>query len=458
MRTLSTTLLLLSLTLFRPALAADCAWTGGTGDWTIASNWSCGTVPGADDDVTVNTFDAVITLNTAATIGALNFSRGTLTGSGDLTVNGAFAWTDGGTLGLAGSVTVFGGSTLSSQVSMRIAGTLDLASNTLWSNGNINMTDGAVLINRSGRTFTDSAVGSHSIARVSVTTTEPVVTNVGTWVTEGVGGTAMNVRFDNAGTLVVNGGGLEFVSPSQFTQGNTATLRGTSMLDVDSGITFTNAGSTQPGEGAGTSAVLSVRGDFPMTTNEHDLQIDLAGAVPGTGHDQLAVEDGDVTVNGRLFLTFADGFVPSVGQAFAVLTHTGNGSVSGCYDPGDIVVSPEDYDVTVVCTSEGIVAEVIAVTAGEPGAAPDALALSAAYPNPFRTSTALTLTVPTAQRVTVEVFDALGRSVATLFAGAVAAAEARPISLDAGALPSGLYVVRARGEGFTLTRRVTLLR
>ncbi|MEP0548719.1 MAG: T9SS type A sorting domain-containing protein [Rhodothermales bacterium] len=457
MRTTTTLLLLLaSFPLFRPALATDCAWTGGTGDWNVATNWSCGTVPGADDDVTVNTFDAVVTLNTAATIGALTFSRGTLTGSGALTVNGAFAWIDGGTLGAA--VTVFGESTFSSQVSMRISGTLDLAGGATWSNGNINMTDGAVLLNRTGRTFTDSAVGSHSIARVSVTSTEPVVTNGGTWVTEGVGGTAMNVQFNNAGALVVNGGGLEFVSPGQLTQGNTATLRGTSVLDVDSGIAFTNAGSTQPGNGAGVPAVLSVRGDFPMTTNEHDLQIDLAGTAPGTGYDQLDVENGDVTVNGRLFLTFADGFVPTVGQTFAVLTHTGNGSVSGCYESEDIVVSPEAYEVAVVCTDEGIVAQVVAVTAGDPGAAPDALALSAAYPNPFRTSTALVLTAPAAQRVTVELFDALGRNVATLFDGAVAGGEVRTLALEAVALPSGLYVVRARGEGFTLTRRVTLLR
>ena len=205
-------------------------------------------------------------------------------------------------------------------------------------------------------------------------------------------------------------------------------------------------------------AILSVRGDFPMTTNEHDLQIDLAGATPGTGHDQLAVEDGDVTVNGRLFLTFADGFVPTVGQTFAVLAHAGSGSVSGCYESEDIVVSPEAYEVAVACTNEGIVAQVVAVTAGEPGAAPDALSLSAAYPNPFRTSTTFKLTVPTAQRVTVELFDALGRTVATLFHGAVPAGEVHTLTLEAGTLPSGLYVVRARGEGFLLTRRVTLLR
>jgi hypothetical protein len=138
--------------------------------------------------------------------------------------------------------------------------------------------------------------------------------------------------------------------------------------------------------------------------------------------------------------------------------HTGSGAVSGCYDAGDIIVSPEEYEVAVACTSAGIAAEVIGVTADEPGAAPDAIDLSTAAPNPFRTSTALTLTVPTAQRVTVEAFDVLGRRVAMLFEGAVAAGEPLALTLQAEALPSGFYVVRAAGEDFVRTHRVTLLR
>lgn len=254
------------------------------------------------------------------------------------------------------------------------------------------------------------------------------------------------------------GDGLEFVGPSRFTQANTAVLTGEGLLDVDSGITFTNAGSTRPGESPDVPAVLSVRGDFPMTTPEHDLQIDLTGPAAGTEHDQLAVENGDVTVDGRLYLTFGGGFVPTVGQSFDVLAHTGSGTVTGCYDADDLIVNPEEYEVAVVCTSEGITVEVIGVTAGEPAAAPEAFTFSAAYPNPFRERTALTLTAPTAQHVTVVAFDVLGRTVETLFDGAVAAGEHVAVTLQADTLPSGLYVVRATGEGFVQTRRVTLLR
>ncbi|MEP0546336.1 MAG: endonuclease [Rhodothermales bacterium] len=97
--------------------------------------------------------------------------------------------------------------------------------------------------------------------------------------------------------------------------------------------------------------------------------------------------------------------------------------------------------------------------ASEPaGAAPAVDALEAAYPSPFRTRTVLALTVADAQAVTVEAFDVLGRRVAVLHDGEVRPGERREVVLDGRALPAGVYVVRARGEGLTLVRRVTLVR
>lgn len=459
MRLLFTALFcLLGFSASRPALAATCTWTGGNGAWSAASNWSCGLVPGGADAVTINSF-VTVTLDADVTIGDFSLANGTLDGDGDLTVTGAFTWSDGGRLLGTGSMTVQGGTTITGQVAVQLGRPLDLASNTTWASNNITIREGGMLRNRSGRTFTDNAAAgqTHSISVPGGTNTLPTIENVGTWVHAGAG-TSILANFVNTGTLVVAGDGLEFVGPSQFTQSNIATLTGEALLDVDSGITFSNAGSTRPGESADVPAILSVRGDFPMTTHEHDLQIDLRGPAAGTQHDQLAVENGDVTVNGRLYLTFADGFVPTVGQSFDVLAHTGSGTVTGCYDADDIIVNPEEYDVTVACTSEGITAEVIGVTAGEPTAAPGAFTFSAAYPNPFREHAAFTLTAPTAQRVTVVAFDALGRTVGTLFEGAVAAGEPVAVTLRAGTLPSGLYVVRATGEGGVQTRRVTLLR
>jgi hypothetical protein len=84
--------------------------------------------------------------------------------------------------------------------------------------------------------------------------------------------------------------------------------------------------------------------------------------------------------------------------------------------------------------------------------------LSQAYPNPFSAKTQFTLSVDQSQRVRVEVFDLLGRRVATLHDGLVSARQPVQLTLEASNLPGGLYVYRATGDTFQVTRRVTLSR
>ena len=66
-------------------------------------------------------------------------------------------------------------------------------------------------------------------------------------------------------------------------------------------------------------------------------------------------------------------------------------------------------------------------------------------PNPIRSAGATTLVVGPSQDVSVSVYDALGRQVATLFDGAAVAGQTLALRLDAAGLPAGVYVVRARG-------------
>ena len=90
--------------------------------------------------------------------------------------------------------------------------------------------------------------------------------------------------------------------------------------------------------------------------------------------------------------------------------------------------------------------------------APEGYVLSAAYPNPFNPQTHFTLAVAVRQRVTVAVYDALGRRVARLHGGMLAAGQVHRFAFDAAGLPSGLYVIRAIGERFAAARRVVLVR
>jgi hypothetical protein len=87
-----------------------------------------------------------------------------------------------------------------------------------------------------------------------------------------------------------------------------------------------------------------------------------------------------------------------------------------------------------------------------------AIGLGAPHPNPFTTGTRLELAPAAAQYVRVALHDLLGRSVAVLFDGFVLAGERRQIEIDGTGLAPGVYVVRATGERFSQTYRITLLR
>lgn len=60
---------------------------------------------------------------------------------------------------------------------------------------------------------------------------------------------------------------------------------------------------------------------------------------------------------------------------------------------------------------------------GGDGAAPDAFALGAAYPNPFRDAASFTLAIPEAAHVVATAYDLLGREVAVLVDEPLAAGE-----------------------------------
>jgi hypothetical protein len=88
-------------------------------------------------------------------------------------------------------------------------------------------------------------------------------------------------------------------------------------------------------------------------------------------------------------------------------------------------------------------------------------ALSAVYPNPFGLGSVratLALTVSESQAVRAVVYDALGRQVAVLHEGPIAAGQNRQLALDATTLAGGTYFVRVVGETFTDVRQVTVVR
>ncbi|GAB5535932.1 MAG: hypothetical protein Rubg2KO_21810 [Rubricoccaceae bacterium] len=97
-------------------------------------------------------------------------------------------------------------------------------------------------------------------------------------------------------------------------------------------------------------------------------------------------------------------------------------------------------------------------TSGEADAHGPSLRLAPPAPNPFSATTRLSFEVPTAGPVSVTVYDALGRLVATPLTDVSLAAGPHSVALDAEGLPSGTYLVRLIAGGKTATRRMTRLR
>jgi hypothetical protein len=99
----------------------------------------------------------------------------------------------------------------------------------------------------------------------------------------------------------------------------------------------------------------------------------------------------------------------------------------------------------------------VGTAAVNPNSAPKAFGLSTAYPNPFHLVTRFTLFLEIEQPVTVAVFDAQGRRVASLKEGPLEAG-AHTFSFDGAPLASGDYFVKATGSRETAVRRVTLVK
>lgn len=89
---------------------------------------------------------------------------------------------------------------------------------------------------------------------------------------------------------------------------------------------------------------------------------------------------------------------------------------------------------------------------------PSGYLLEPVYPNPFNPSATVGFAVARTQRAEVALYDALGRKVRTLFAGTLQANTRFETQVDGSGLPSGLYLIRFSGDGFSTTRRATLLK
>jgi hypothetical protein len=174
----------------------------------------------------------------------------------------------------------------------------------------------------------------------------------------------------------------------------------------------------------------------------------VTGAKTGTLYDPNAyvIQDIEVSPWNHLYVADRTPTLPGI-RIYDVFT---NAQITPT--PIDVCLPP--FDITFSLPLQTGIAD--------PPAANSMVSLGDAYPNPFHPATTIPFALTKDARVTLGVYDALGRCVRTLLDGAT---PAGPQALrwdgrdDAGrALASGVYFLRIDADGVRATRKITILR
>jgi hypothetical protein len=299
-----------------PAAAAACNYTGPAGGaWTTAANWSCAAVPGAADDVTIDTGDDVA-LGTAVTVQSLTLTgTGIRRGGGAITVTGAFTWSDGDLLGGGQVIVAVTGSmmittpdsTLAHQVINRSANAQIVGARTSANASGAFVNEGTVAVSGEAYiapTFFNAAAGivNANIVDGTLNGLERMTNNGVVNVTGGVVRVGSNNITDSGDWNVAPGGILQFTllnfltDPTRHSSGDITVNGGTLRLQFGL-VTFTG-GSTATFSGA--SPVLDVSGGNAEFRN--------VVVAPGTTVNQIGTGffqtiTGTLTNQGRIRAT-----------------------------------------------------------------------------------------------------------------------------------------------------------
>jgi hypothetical protein len=230
-----------------------------------------------------------VNFNSTSAVTVVNFSSGTLSGSGVLNVLQTMNWS-GGFMAGTGRTLIAPGATLN----LMNGGAVTLSTRTLENGGTVlwtgagNLTASATVItNRPGALFE--------------------VRNNATLSPQGF----QAWRFDNAGTL------------------RKAIATGTSTFA--SGVSFNNYNTVEIRSGR-----LAANGGYTSRSNSL-LNCAIGGTTAGTGFGQLQVA-GTVNVNGSFRVDLINGFIPATNDSFTVLTAgTRNGTFANFIYPSNFV-------------------------------------------------------------------------------------------------------------------------
>ena len=364
----------------------------GTGDGAIqVDTFDAVTVSGGVNLQNLTLAGGTVTVNVGGslTAGNLTLAGGTLTGAGDVTVLGNFNWTSGtlsgtggtfleGTASLNGGFfSMLNGRTVNNDGTATFTGSgIDVQNNGVWNND-----EGATTVLQGsgvGNFFAgpQAAFNNAGLLQASGTGTVTVsvpLSNAGAGTIDVQAGTTLSLGFfpgpfQTAGTVTVEAGAT-FLTGNYTQTGGTTTVDGTltanNTVFLNGGLltgggtingNVTNAAELLPGDSPG---VLTINGNYTQTA-DGTLDIEIGGPTAGTQYDRLAIS-GTAALAGTLNVIILNGFVPTPGTAFQVLTfhsHSGDFDAESGLDLGNglslaPVYNAGDTGLSLVATQSG---------------------------------------------------------------------------------------------------------
>ena len=213
-------------------------------------------------------------------------------------------------------------------------------------------------------------------------------------------------------------------------------------------------GTLSPGTPEHPIAGLAVNGGFRLSSTDGAprLVVDVAQDT-----SDVVLTSSAPTLGGTLVVRLADGYTPTVGDAWTIMSGFG-GQATGAFESTS-VEGGTDFGFEVDTAQSGVVVlrlTQVGTVDAEDEAPVLALAL-AAYPNPVVGRAMVEVSLPSAGPVRSAVYDLLGREVARLHDSPLAEGIHR-LPFETRNLAAGVYVVRLEATGTVRTRQLTVVR
>ena len=125
-------------------------------------------------------------------------------------------------------------------------------------------------------------------------------------------------------------------------------------------------------------------------------------------------------------------------------------------DNSNYITSTIDYSFIVGCVLDSIQYGTLLSVSDEPNISSNYILLPN-YPNPFNPSTKISYSIPSTSKVTLKIYDILGKEVAILVNEEKSLGEYE-VEFNAADLPSGIYFYQLKAGKFIQTKKMVLLR